>query len=163
MIRPNVYNSPTEAGLRALALLSASHPEHYDLETLIYLDYLLVHSGDVPDAPTSLHPATPARATAVFVRRGLVQEGLTLYAMYGLVEVVHDPDGLGYLATESAAPFLACLRAEYTRSLLARARWVSREYGGARSGELRRLFEMNVDKWGAHFEAESVLAVSGDD
>ena len=40
------FNSPLEAGLRSTAILEAAYPERYDLQRLVQLDYLVVHSAD---------------------------------------------------------------------------------------------------------------------
>ena len=45
------FNSPLECGLRTLTLLAASQPSACDLQRLIFYDYLLIHSGDVPGGP----------------------------------------------------------------------------------------------------------------
>ncbi|MFD4172173.1 ABC-three component system middle component 2 [Streptomyces anulatus] len=55
-------NSPLEVGVRALVLLTESHPRPLDLAQLVALDYLVLHSGEF-DGPRSLHPrpASPGR------------------------------------------------------------------------------------------------------
>ena len=58
----SVFNSPVELGLRALMLLAESHPKPLDIQRLVILDYLLVHSGDLEGGPESLHPPSPLRA-----------------------------------------------------------------------------------------------------
>jgi len=71
-----VYNTPLECGLRCAALLLAAYPTHCDLQRLVQYEYLLVHSGDVPEGPTSLHPAAPHRSGELLVRRALVERGI---------------------------------------------------------------------------------------
>ncbi|WP_338053724.1 ABC-three component system middle component 2 [Serratia liquefaciens] len=45
----------------SLAILVAAFPESYDLQRLVEMDYLVVHSGDA-DGPDSLHAPLPMRA-----------------------------------------------------------------------------------------------------
>jgi len=65
--QPATFNSPLEAGMRAVALLGASFPQTYDLQRLVTFDFLLVHTGDV-GGPDSLHPPTPYRPAELLVR-----------------------------------------------------------------------------------------------
>lgn len=69
------FNSPLETGLRSVAILAEACPDEFDLQRLLYLDYLVVHSSDA-DGPTSLHPNTPLRNGELLVRRGLIERGL---------------------------------------------------------------------------------------
>ncbi|MDO9714172.1 ABC-three component system middle component 2 [Paracraurococcus lichenis] len=71
------FNSALETGVRALAILAEAHPSAYDLQRLLYFDYLVVHSQDA-DGPESLHPNTPLRNGELLVRRGIIERGLLL-------------------------------------------------------------------------------------
>lgn len=64
---------PVEIGMRAAMVLANAYPDRLDLNRLVILDYIVVHSGDIPDGPPSLHPPTPLRAGEVSVRRGLLE------------------------------------------------------------------------------------------
>ena len=55
--KPATFNGPLEAGIRAVSILGAAYPQSYDLQRLVALDYLLVHTSDV-GGPESLHPPT---------------------------------------------------------------------------------------------------------
>ncbi|MCV5275801.1 threonine transporter, partial [Escherichia coli] len=56
--KPITFNSPLEAGIRAVSILGAAYPQTYDLQRLVAFDYLLVHTGDI-GGPDNLHPPTP--------------------------------------------------------------------------------------------------------
>jgi hypothetical protein len=43
----NPFNNNLETGLRVLSILNATFPKSYDLQSIVYLDYLTVHSGEV--------------------------------------------------------------------------------------------------------------------
>ena len=74
---PAPFNSPLETGIRSLEILVAAYPEAFDLERLVEMDYLVVHSEDA-DGPESLHAALPMRAGELLVRRGLIEKGILL-------------------------------------------------------------------------------------
>src|SRR5664279_6023945 len=108
--RTTAFNSPLETGIRSLAILAAAHPASYDLQRLVELDYLVVHSGDA-DGPKSLHAPLPLRAGELLVRRSLVERGVLLVVSRHLATRSVSSDGIEYAASETAAPFFASLRA----------------------------------------------------
>jgi hypothetical protein len=146
------FNSPLENGLRAMCVLYEAFPAAYDLQRLVFLDYLVVHSGDVPDGPESLHPPTPFRSNEFLVRRQVIERGLRLLLERGLVDVRTTTDGFLYCASETAATFVQCLHEPYTELLRQRARWTVERFGQASENELADFFNRHLDRWGAEFE-----------
>jgi hypothetical protein len=152
LARMTPFNSSVEAGLRALCMLAAAHPEAYDLQRLSIFDYLVVHSADLPGGPTSLHPPTPQRSGELLVRRRLVEDGLLLYVSRGLLDRRLDPSGFRFAANEWTASFLDSLTAGYTDHLRLRAEWVVDSFGSLDAEELDALVHENLGRWGAEFE-----------
>lgn len=150
------FNTPLESGLRSLITLTEAFPVGYDLQRLLFFDYLLVHSKDA-DGPKSLHPGTPYRSGEVLVRRGIVEEGLKLLVSRGLVEQKFDDQGITYLATDYAMPFLECLQARYTQRLKERAKWLIETFGPYSDERLSQFFNANLDRWGSEFVHESLF------
>lgn len=151
------FNGPVEIGLRALAVLNDAYPDAYSLQRLVVFDYLIVHSDDLPGGPSGLHPQTPHRAGELFVRRGVLQEGLLLYQSRNLVEQIYESSGVSFAATERSAAFLDVLRTEYVVGLRERAAWLVRNFGQIPDANLEKLVNDNIGEWGAEFEMESVL------
>jgi len=151
------FNSPTETGLRAVTVLTEAFPAAYDLQRLLFFDYVTVHSADLAGGPASLHPATPHRSGEILIKRGLVERGLILYWSRGLIERRFDPQGFLYAATEQSASFLDSLSSPYAQELRARARWVVESLGELSAEELQEIVGQHLDQWGAEFEFESVL------
>lgn len=148
------FNSPLEAGLRVLAILVEAHPHSMELQKLVFLDFLAVHSADA-GGPESLHPPTPHRAAELVLRRDLLEQGALLLVSRGLVGRSNDPSGFLYVATEDAGSFLSALGSSYTRDLRQRAHWVVDEFGGDTTEELDRYFSENLDRWGGEFALAS--------
>ena len=146
------FNTPLESGLRALCILYEAFPTAFDSQRLVFFDYLVVHSGDVPDGPESLHPPTPFRSNEWVVRRQLIERGLQLFMGRGLLTVSFSDDGFMYAASEAAASFMKCLEARYTKELRHRAEWAVQHFGDKPEGELIDFFNRNLDRWGAEFE-----------
>jgi hypothetical protein len=146
------FNSALETGVRALAILAEAHPAEYDLQRLLYFDYLVVHSEDA-DGPESLHPNTPLRNGELLVRRGIIERGLLLLISRGLVERHAHPNGINYSASDEAGPFLDCLQARYSLALRDRAQWAVDTFGILDDDELKSYFDERFERWTREFQA----------
>lgn len=151
------FNGAVEIGLRALCVLTTSFPRDYGLQQLVVFDYLLVHSNDIEGGPAGLHPQTPHRGGEILVRRGPLQEGLTLYESRGLLERIYRDGGIFFAATDKSADFLDTLGTDYLRELRARAEWVVDSFGLLADADLNAMVSARIGTWGAEFAMESVL------
>ncbi|MEQ7330476.1 ABC-three component system middle component 2 [Xanthomonas campestris pv. campestris] len=124
--QPQLFNTPLEAGVRALLVLDAFAPQAFDLATMSLMDYYIVHSSDA-GGPPSLHPEINARAGEYFVRRHLVEEGLLLMARASLVEQILTDSGIAFRAHETATAMIDLFGSAYNRSLAEAAQWMARE------------------------------------
>ncbi|HHC4067873.1 TPA: ABC-three component system middle component 2 [Klebsiella pneumoniae] len=149
---PEPFNSPFETGIRSLAILVAAFPESYDLQRLVEMDYLVVHSGDA-DGPDSLHAPLPMRAGELLVRHGLIERGLMLMMSRGLVQRVSTSDGFNYLAGELAAPFISSLTTEYSCRLKVCAEWVIGEFKDLPTQEIRNITHRLFQQWSSQFQS----------
>ncbi len=145
-----VFNNPVESALRSLVLLVEAYPGTLDLQRLVYLDYLLVHSADA-GGPTSLHPPTPQRDGEIAVRRGLIEQGLHLLLVRGLAERRATPSGFEYAARETAGSIIASLETEYSRALIDRAQWVTSNFAQQELNSISAFFTERIGRWGEEF------------
>jgi len=151
------FNGPIEIGLRALNLLREAFPSACSLQRMVVLDYLLVHSDDLPGGPPGLHPKTPHRGGELLVRRAVLERGLILYQSRGLLERNFTESGVMFSATERAAAFLDTLSSEYSTDLEERAAWLVSFFKSTSDEDLLRLANSEAGEWGAEFEMESLL------
>lgn len=151
------FNGPIEIGLRALAVLSDAFPTAYSLQRLVALDYLVVHSDDIPGGPVGLHPKTPYRSGELLVRRQALQGGLSLYRSRGLIAQHFQSAGVFFAATERSAVFLDALEAKYVAVLRQRTQWVITRFGEQSDSQLEEEVRGHLGDWGAEFSLESVL------
>lgn len=135
-----------------MAILVAAHPAPFDLERLVEMDYLVVHSGDA-NGPESLHAALPMRAGELLVRRGLIEKGLLLMASRNLVQRIPAEDGFNYVAGDAAAPFLASLTSTYSQRLKDRAQWVVERFADMATSEIRQITHRLFENWSSQFQA----------
>lgn len=150
------FNSPLETGLRSLTILEAAFPSHYDLQRLVELDYLVVHSADV-GGPESLHAPLPLRAGELLVRRQLIERGLLLMMSKGLIDRHITSDGIEYAAGEIASPYLSSLTAPYTLQLRVRARWLVTNFASSSTEEIRGLIRRFFAHGTSEFETAKVI------
>lgn len=149
---PTPFNSPLETGIRTLEILVAAHPSAFDLERLVEMDYLVVHSGDA-NGPQSLHAALPMRAGELLIRRGLIEKGLLLMASRNLIQRIPAEDGFNYVAGETAAPFLSLLTSIYSQKLKKRAQWAVERFMDVTTSEIRQITHRVFENWTSQFQA----------
>ncbi|MGM4892033.1 ABC-three component system middle component 2 [Tardiphaga sp. 839_C3_N1_4] len=143
---PQLFNSPLEAGLRAVIILDAFSPEAFDLKTLCLLDYFLVHTGDA-DGPESIHPDLEAREGEYFIRRRLVEEGIALMVRGFLIDRLHKENGISFRARDTAGAMVDLMNTPYNNRLKTAAQWIADR---ASESSLERLLEgmkTSIDRW----------------
>jgi hypothetical protein len=149
--KPATFNGSLEAGLRAVAILGAAYPRSYDLQRLIALDYLLVHTGDI-DGPESLHPPAPLQSAELLVRRKIIENALLLMMTRELVDRKVGVQGIRYSAGDNATPFLASLESTYLCALKERASWLVKALGDHSDQEFRIVMRRFFDHWVEEFQ-----------
>lgn len=149
---PTPFNSPLETGIRALVILVEAYPVAFDLQRLVEMDYLVVHSGDA-EGPDSLHAPLPLRAGELLVRRGLIEKGLILMMSRGLVQRLIKEDGFKYIAGETASPFIATLSADYSLQLVKRASWAVNRFDGVPTAKVSHFTQQLFEKWSTEFQS----------
>jgi len=150
------FNNPIEAGLRLLLILASGFPERYDLERLVFFDYMVVHSADIDKNISSLHAAVPNRLGELFVRRSLLQDGLDLFCSRGLIRKVYNETGIEYSATEYSLPFVEALSEVYTTTLLDRSMWVINNFARLSISELQGMITKNIEQGKNEFNLEII-------
>ena len=115
------FNNTVETALRTLSVLDAVFPRSVDLELLVCLDYICVHSADFFEGTQSLHPENPNRTGEVLVRRTIIEDALNFLHAKNLICVSYLPSGIEYKAADLATSFLDRVSAPYSKTLVARA------------------------------------------
>ncbi|HWW59133.1 MAG TPA: ABC-three component system middle component 2 [Sphingopyxis sp.] len=151
-----VFNSAFETGIRALCALSAGHPNEYDLQQLLAFDHVIVHSGDMPSGPPSLHPNVKQRNGELLVRRPIVLMGLALMESKSLIVTRPKKGHICYASTDLAPVFLESLENSYLHMLKVRATWavtVLEEWGDR---SFFGVFNAAFDRWSSEFQIADI-------
>lgn len=151
-MKNNAFNNSVDSGLRVLCILNEFYPIGFDLQTLIYLDYITIHSEDFGSELLSLHPNVPYRTGEIFVRRASIQQGLELYHAKGLIQISYQSDGVIYMASENSNHFIETLHEEYTVELLKRTNWLSKYFNVIEKNTLKNIIESKSDKINHEFK-----------
>lgn len=139
------FNTPLEAGLRALFLMSTG-TRAFDSQRLVMLDYILVHSGDLGGEP-SLHPDAPSQKGELLVRRELIQDGLALMRSRELLDRRFSGQGITYRATKAGRHVAAQFESDYSGLLRERARWVVANFGAMSYKQLSEALKEHIGDW----------------
>lgn len=113
-----IFNSPLEIALRLLYIFNSTTIP-LDIQRLVYYHYLLIHSGDIPDSPKSLHPSLPIRACETLViNRQVLKRSLTLLVLKDLVQVKFSKkQGVLYSKNRTTDIFIRYLDSPYSKLL----------------------------------------------
>jgi hypothetical protein len=152
--RPRVFNTAFESGLRSLVILTSCYPRRLSLHKLVMLDHLVVHTGDL-EGPSSLHPDEASRTAELFVRRGLVSDGLNLMGARNLVSRYATSQGFRYRAGEEAGSFLDLLKSNYTSELKARANWLAENIIPQSDEQFALFMRSRMDRWTSEFQVDA--------
>lgn len=155
--QPHPFNNPVETGLRMLFVLDASAPRGYDIQRLVYYDYLLLHAGDVDVEQPHVHPALPYRTGEMLVRRQLIARGINLMISKELVVQHLSELGVTYKSSSLTRRFLEYLTSDHAKSLAASASWLTRTFVDYSDDELAVYMTSNLGRWGAEFRFDALL------
>ncbi|MGL6310028.1 ABC-three component system middle component 2 [Aeromonas veronii] len=152
-----IFNSPLETGVRALCILSVDHSLIFDLQQLVALDHLVVHTGDFNNGPESLHPKTQSRAGELIIRRNLIEQGLMLMEYKGLVSKLSLPNGFFYKATDLTHAFIDSMTNSYIRNLKIRSEWAIKQLKMKENDAFNIIFKKVISDWSTEFELTNII------
>lgn len=124
----SAFNTPPEVCLKICAILEAIAPTHIGLDAICALDYLIVHTSDLDNAPPSIHPDTPDHHEEAFVRRDLIGQSIRIACAKGLLHLDYQPTGIKYGLGMRGSMFLGAVHVVYVTKLRQRAAWLARRF-----------------------------------
>ena len=145
-----LFNMPIEVGVRSLMILFANSDKVFDLEKLMYFDYLSLHTSDI-GGPASIHASIPNRGIQVYSKKELIKKGLLILLSKELIDFKPTNEGFMYGINEAGKIFLSLFQTKYFKELMTRIEWVSLKYGSYPNSEIKRLIDLNIGKWGSEF------------
>ena len=156
-----LFNTAFETGVRSVVILDAIYPSSLNLDRLVALDHLVVHTADV-NGPPSLHPAAPTRAAEMLVRRALVDRGLLMMIGRGLIARLATPSGIMFSAGEEAGFFVSLLRSQYARELKLRADWLAQNIATLDEEPFGLVVHAQLERWAIQFQPTQTVTEGGE-
>ncbi|MEI8389301.1 MAG: ABC-three component system middle component 2 [bacterium] len=146
-----IFNNFMEISLRIAILLSELDGKYCDLNRLTYYDYLLIHSGDIENAPESLHPENPFRIGDVLARRELIKKAVEFLCKKQLITTNFNENGIVYSSSSLTKVFINHLDSSYSEKTKGIAKWIASEFHLYGDKELSEYITNNLHKWGGNF------------
>jgi hypothetical protein len=150
-----LFNSPIEIGLRCLFLLYQFRNDHLSIDKLIYLDYFLIHAGDVSKEQKSIHPKYPFRSTEIVVKREILSSALKLLISKELININFADTGIQYEITNVGCKALDYFESNYANQIRKVSDWLYQTYKDFTEAQLSEVIDTNLQKWGSEFSNES--------
>jgi hypothetical protein len=145
-----IFNSPLEFSLRILFILGKTNKK-FDLQRLVYYNYLLLHSSDVEGGPESIHPNLPNRSCEILITRKLIKEGLKILLSKELIEPYYEKRGIYYKKNKNTNLILEHFETNYSQQLSNVATWLSENFDKMGDKDLSKFISQNLNKWGGEF------------
>lgn len=146
-----LFNSPLEAGIRAVVVLEHLRPETLDLAEMVLFDHVVVHTADL-GGPPSLHPEVPGRKGELLVRRRLIEMSLQLMQRCHLVDQESADEGIVYRASEEAAAYVELLETAYSVQMKTCARWLADQVKTHSKVQFKQLVRERIGDWTEAFQ-----------
>ncbi len=147
----DLFNSPLEISLRLLFIIDRC-TKALDADRLVYYNYLLVHSSDIPDAPKSIHADLPKRSNEMPVSQLVVQKALTLLISKGLISINYSKKGIEYYKNPSTSLIIATFETPYSKMLRDRADWLCTKFDTYSDTEVADMIKDHIGVWGSELK-----------
>jgi len=145
-----LFNSPLEAGIRAVVVLEHLRPQKVDLAEMVLFDHIVVHTADL-GGPPSLHPDLPGRKGELLVRRRLVEKSLDLMRRCHLVDQESTDEGIMFAASDEAAAYVELLEAPYSERLKTCASWIAAQVREHSKERFKIMVRERIGDWNDAF------------
>ncbi len=140
MTNKAIYNSTIEIGLRILILLVCKEVNSYNLDKLVYFDYLLTHSGDIDNTQDSILPNSPYRFFEFQVNKEKIVKAIDMLWKKGLIDVEYKSNGIFYKANRLTKVLTDNLKSKMANSLKEKAVWVINSFYSISEKQLNDIF-----------------------
>ena len=154
-----LLNSNLEIALRLLVIMNV-HKKTIERDRLVAYEYFVIHSGDIKNAPSSIHPDIPYRASIYISNHQNISNALNILLSKELVVLNIENNKFEYQITKAGEIFVQYMTSEYYNKLNSIALWVCDYFKNYSDEDLNTYIECNIGKWGNEFTKESILDFS---
>jgi hypothetical protein len=147
-----IFNSPIDVGLRILFLLKEIK-RPLSLQSIIYLDYLLLHSGEILNAPSSINESSEIGSGEILIKREVTRAALSLMHQNQLLDIELLETGVYYSSNKLTVAFIKNnFTSNYSLNLTERAKWLNKKFKSFDERKLKEYVSKNISKWDIEFD-----------
>lgn len=137
-----LLNKNIEQGIIVLIILKEFKDEQIDLDRLVYLEYLLLHSKD-SGGPESILPESPFRNIEYSIKKEAISNSLKYLCKKDLICVQYNENGIFYHSNLLTELFLESFKSEMYNELVKTAIWAKSTFGTYKTEDFKNYFKHN--------------------
>jgi len=141
-----IYNNEYEIAIRSLMIIN-KYENGIDIDSLIILDYLSLHSNVFDKELISLHPDNPFFGIELFSKRNLIKKSINLLLQKGLIHINYSDIGILYVASDAVNYFLSYFDGDYYNKLELNINEVIARFKNFSREELESYVYRNIELW----------------
>jgi hypothetical protein len=141
-----IYNTSVEVGVRLLMIIKRFN-KGIDLESMIVLDYLILHANIVDKNFSSLHPDNPFHGLELISKRSVTKDAINLLIAKGLIDIEFSQKGIIYLPNAITDYFLSFFEGAYFNNLSANIDKIVNKFAKYDEKELQKYVADNLENW----------------
>lgn len=124
----NLFNTPFEAGLRALLILYAVQPQSISIDRITAYDFITVYGKEFGVSSKNLHGDNSLSFSELASKRTVCANGIKSFVLDGLAEVNRTSEGFLYRINSNGIKYVQSLESDYSRQFLDIIRTVHTQY-----------------------------------
>jgi len=135
-MKNKLFNTPFEAGLRSLLVLSVFASDSATIDRIAAYDFISIYGKDFGISEFNLHGNNVFNFSEFPAKRSLITDGVKQEVLDGMANVSRTSSGFKYRLSKSGFAFVESLNTSYSEQYLDTLRKVDRTYRGLSDIEL---------------------------
>lgn len=131
-----LFNSPFDAGLRCLLLLSCISPTAATIDRISAYDFITMYSKDFGISPKNLHGDSTFNFSELASKRANCSDGIKEFALIGLISINLTNKGFTYTINNQGKKYVKILSSDYAFQYLSIAREVNAKFSNLSDEEI---------------------------
>lgn len=141
-----LFNSPFDAGLRCLLLLSCISPNAATIDRISAYDFITIYSKDFDISHNNLHGDSNYNFSELASKRASCNEGTKEFVLSGLIFTKHSEEGFTYFLNDKGKNYVNSLSSDYAIQYLEIAKEVHRKFAESSDEEIVKLINCKAIK-----------------
>ncbi len=125
---PKLFNTPFEAGLRAMLILYSVGSRGMTLDRIVAYDFITLYGKDFGVSAANLHGQNPFNFSELSAKRATCSDGIKAFVLDGLISVTQTQYGFIYSITKIGNKYVKALESDYKRQYLEILKTVHKKY-----------------------------------